>query len=59
MFDTIARGTNLMSGLGGAISSGDRWAIVAYVRALERSRLARPEDAPPEMRARFQRGGGK
>jgi hypothetical protein len=53
MFDTIGRGKNLMNGYGGNVPIRDRWAIVAFVRALERARLALPEDAPPEFQARF------
>jgi len=39
IFDTITHGKNLMGGYGPNISIPDRWAIVAYVRALQRSRL--------------------
>jgi len=35
----------------------DRWAIVAYVRALELSQNASIKDVPPEARAQL--GGGK
>ena len=39
-----------MGGYAGLISIADRWAIIAYVRALQRSRLASLEDVPAEMR---------
>jgi hypothetical protein len=29
----------------------DRWAVIAYVRVLERSRLGTLDDVPEEMRA--------
>jgi hypothetical protein len=31
----------------------DRWAIVAYIRALQRSRRASVDDVPPEQRAKL------
>ena len=50
MFNTITYGKNLMGGYGPNISITDRWAIVAYVRALERSRLALLDDVPEAQR---------
>ena len=50
IFNTISNGKGLMGGYAGLISIADRWAIVAYVRALQRSRLASLEDVPAEMR---------
>jgi hypothetical protein len=35
MFDVIANGKGLMGGYGANISVQDRWAIVAYIRALQ------------------------
>jgi hypothetical protein len=32
----------------------DRWAIAAYVRALQRSQTAKLADVPPEERARLE-----
>lgn len=37
MFDTITHGKNTMLGYGDRIPVPDRWAIVAYVRALQKS----------------------
>lgn len=51
IFDTITHGKNTMSGYEAAIDIPDRWAIVAYLRALQRSRLADANDLPPEQRA--------
>jgi len=39
-----------MPGYGHQIPSEDRWAIVAYVRALQRSRTATMDDVPEENR---------
>ncbi len=40
IFDVITNGMGLMSGYRWAIAPADRWAIVAYVRELERKRQA-------------------
>ena len=40
IFDVITNGTGLMAGYRWPIPPADRWAIVAYVRDLERKRLA-------------------
>jgi mono/diheme cytochrome c family protein len=40
IFDVITNGFGLMSGYGWPIPPADRWAIVAYVRELERKRAA-------------------
>lgn len=53
LFNTITHGKNLMGAYGPQIPVEDRWAIVAYVRALQRSRLGSPEDLPPELRAKL------
>jgi mono/diheme cytochrome c family protein len=41
IFDVITNGVGLMSGYRWPIPPADRWAIVAYVRELQRERLAR------------------
>ena len=46
IFNTISNGKNLMGAYGGLVSVEDRWAIIAYVRALERSRLAYVDELP-------------
>ena len=51
IYNTITYGKNLMGGYGPNISITDRWAIVAYVRALERSRLASLDDVPEAQRS--------
>lgn len=50
IFNTITHGKNLMNGYGANITVEDRWAIVAYVRALQRSRLGFVDDVPSEVR---------
>jgi mono/diheme cytochrome c family protein len=48
IFDTISHGVRRMQGYGDQISVEDRWAIAAYVKALQRSRAAQPGDLPDE-----------
>src|SRR5258705_498075 len=50
IFNTITYGKPLMGAYGPDITVEDRWAIIAYVRALQRSRLASLEDVPAEQR---------
>ena len=51
IFNTVSHGKNLMGGYAAQIPIEDRWAIIAYVRALQRARLGTPEDVPPALRA--------
>jgi hypothetical protein len=46
IFDVITNGFGLMSGYRWPIPPADRWAIIAYVRELERKRLASAPAAP-------------
>ncbi len=46
IFEVITNGRGLMAGYRWPIPPADRWAIVAYVRELERERLARTAAAP-------------
>jgi len=50
IFNTITNGIRTMPAHGPQITVADRWAIVAYVRALQRSQDARLEDVPEEYR---------
>ena len=49
-FDVITRGFGRMPEYAPQIPVEDRWAIVAYVKALQLSQHARPEDVPPNRR---------
>ena len=51
IFNTLSYGKGLMQGYAADVSIPDRWAIVAYVRALQRSRLASLDDVPAAERA--------
>lgn len=49
LFNSISRGVRTMPAYGPQISVSDRWAIVAYVRALQWSQNATVEDISPDM----------
>ena len=51
IFNTITNGKNTMLPYGPNVSVTDRWAIIAYLRALQRSQNATEADVPPEHRA--------
>lgn len=55
LFHVITHGRNLMGPYGQNVAPKDRWAIIAYVRALQLSKLGRTSDVPAE----FQRTLGK
>ena len=50
IFHTITNGRGKMGAYGPVLSAKERWAIVLYVRALQRSRNAKPDDVPPAQR---------
>jgi mono/diheme cytochrome c family protein len=50
IFETITLGRRTMPSYAAQIPPGDRWAIVAYVRALQRSQHASPDDVPESIR---------
>ena len=50
IFHTIADGVRKMPAYGDQIPPRDRWAIVLYVRALQRSRMASLDDVPENLR---------
>lgn len=51
LFNTISNGIRNMAGYGSQIPVEDRWAIVAYIRALQLSQQAPPSMAPDHLRA--------
>jgi hypothetical protein len=44
-----------MMSYGGNVPVADRWAIIAYVRALQRSENAAAADVPPEELAKLEK----
>jgi len=50
IYDVITNGFGAMFGYSAQIAPGDRWAIVAYLRALQLSRNAKISELPPDVR---------
>jgi mono/diheme cytochrome c family protein len=55
IFDTISHGKNLMGSYGAHLTIEERWVVIYYVRALERSQLGSVEDVPEPERAQFKK----
>jgi hypothetical protein len=55
IFNTITHGKNLMGAYGSTVNPDDRWAIIAYMRVLQRAHLATIEDVPEPARADLNR----
>jgi len=55
IFNTITHGKGLMGAHGPLVSVADRWAIVAYLRALQLSQLGSVDDLPPDQQAAFKK----
>jgi mono/diheme cytochrome c family protein len=53
IFNSITNGVRQMPAYGAQIPPEDRWAIVLYVRALQRSQNATINDAPPSEQAQI------
>ena len=53
IFNTIAHGKSTMGAYGPILPVADRWAIIAYLRALQLSQLGSVDDLPPDQRAAF------
>jgi len=56
-FDIITNGFGAMNGYSMQLNPHDRWAIVAYVRALQLSRNAHIAELPADLRAKLASGG--
>jgi mono/diheme cytochrome c family protein len=50
LFNTVSYGKGLMQGYAGNLTVRDRWASIAYLRALQLSRLGSIEDVPEAAR---------
>jgi hypothetical protein len=53
-FNVITNGIGIMSGYASQIPPEDRWAIIAYVRALQLSQDARLSDVPESERSKLE-----
>ena len=55
IFDTITHGKNTMMAYGPRVTVEDRWAIISYLRALQRSQRASAADVPPQHLAEMEK----
>jgi hypothetical protein len=53
IYDVITKGYGVMVPYADRIEPADRWAIVAFIRALQLSQNAPADSLSPEMRARL------
>ncbi len=53
IFETITEGRGLMGSYKDKLSVEDRWAVIAYVRALQRARVGTEADVPEAERERL------
>jgi mono/diheme cytochrome c family protein len=51
IFNTVTHGKNLMAAYGPTVAVKDRWAIIAYLRALQLSELGSTNDLPSDIQA--------
>lgn len=58
-YDVTTNGFGAMPSYADKVAPQDRWAVAAYIRALQLSQHATINDAPPEDRAKLQSGGQK
>lgn len=56
-FDVITNGFGAMNGYSAQLTPRDRWAIVAYVRALQLSRNAHVTELPANLKEKLMAGG--
>jgi mono/diheme cytochrome c family protein len=54
IFNTISHGYNTMMAYGDKVTVKDRWAVISYIRALQKSENARLEDVPEDKKAALQ-----
>jgi mono/diheme cytochrome c family protein len=59
LYDVITRGYGVMAPYGDRVEPADRWAIVAFIRALQFSQHADVAALPPDVRARLYGAGGR
>jgi mono/diheme cytochrome c family protein len=55
LFQVISEGFGLMPSYAGELEVEERWAVVAYVRALQISQRTRLAQVPPDVRARLEK----
>jgi hypothetical protein len=55
-FDVMTQGYGIMYSYAQRVEPNDRWAIAAYIRALQMSRAATLANVPPQERAKLEAG---
>jgi mono/diheme cytochrome c family protein len=55
LFYVITNGRNLMGAYGANVTVEDRWAVIAYLRALQLSHLGTIDDLPQDLRANLKK----
>jgi len=58
-FDVMTHGFGAMQDYSAQVPVADRWAIAAYIRALQQSQRATMDDVPPDHRADLDRPAGQ
>ena len=53
-YDVMTRGYGVMYSYASRVEPADRWAIAAYIRALQLSHHASVADVPPDERAKLE-----
>lgn len=59
IYDVISNGFGAMPDYAAQVAPRDRWAIVAYIRALQLSQNASINDVPADARGQLQQGGAQ
>jgi hypothetical protein len=59
IYDVISNGFGAMPDYAAQVAPRDRWAIVAYIRALQLSQNASVNDVPADARGQLQQGGAQ
>jgi len=55
IFNTITHGKGQMNSYADKLSPEERWAVIAYVRALQKSQNAKIEDVPEQFRGKLEK----
>ena len=55
IFNTVTHGKGTMGAAGPILPVADRWAVIAYLRALQLSQLGSVDDLPPDEQAAFKK----
>ena len=53
IYNTVRNGKNTMKGYGDKLDATERWAVVAYVRALQQAYYTTESELTPELRAKL------